>query len=151
MKIRKATVLDIDILFSLISELAAYEKQELILTPETLKKEGFGDSPRFQVLLAENEGKAVGYALYFYTFSTYKGKPVLYLEDLYVQPAYQNKGLGTQLLKCLEKEASECCRMEWHVYDWNKSAIDYYLSQGAELQKSLIKVTKKRSGVNRSS
>jgi GNAT superfamily N-acetyltransferase len=149
MNIRKATIHDIDTLFYLIKELAAYEKQELILTKDILIKEGFGDSPRFQALLGEIEGKTVGYALFFYTFSTYQGKPVLYLEDLYVQPSYQNRGLGSQLLKTLENEALKkgCCRLEWHVYDWNKPAIDYYLSQGAELQKSLIKVTKKGSVV----
>jgi GNAT superfamily N-acetyltransferase len=127
---------DIPIIFSLIKELAEYEKliDKLTVTEEMLKENLFGKRKYAEVIIAEIDGKTVGQALFFHNFSTFIGKPGIYLEDLYVKREYRGKGIGKALLNKLIEVAKErnCGRVEWVVLDWNKSAIDFYRKLGAE-------------------
>lgn len=133
--IRIATQKDVPIILRLIKELAVFEKmsQEVIATEESLHKSLFGDRPYAHVLLAEVDGEAVGYALYFFNFSTFLGKPGLYLEDIYVKEKYRGQGIGITLLKYCARIAREndCFRMEWLVLKWNP-ARDFYEHIGAK-------------------
>lgn len=134
-----------DILYELICELAEFEGKdvaELPLTKENLHQFGFSESPYFFTEFAECEGKVVGYALYYYSFSANQGFPILYLEDLYVRRDYRGNGIGSQLLKQLAKYAIQknCCRLEWHVFTWNNSAISFYKKMGGVLKNDLIQV-----------
>ncbi len=138
-KIHKAVANDSDSLLNLIDALADFEKLE---PPdkearERLKKDIFGTSPKINVLLAEVENKSVGYAIYFFTYSSFLAKSTLYLEDIFVLPEYRSKGIGKLLFKDCAKVALEmgCGRMEWQVLDWNKPAIDFYLKNGAKHMK----------------
>jgi GNAT superfamily N-acetyltransferase len=134
--IRQTSKEDIPLIYKLIRELAVYEKLSDTVTADEklLEKNMFGKNRYAYVVIAEYEGKAVGQALYFYNFSTFKGKPGIYLEDLYVRPEYRNKGIGKALLNYLIELAKEndCGRVEWVVLDWNESAINFYKSLGAE-------------------
>ena len=138
--VRDATKDDVSVLADLIKKLAEYEKMldECIATEELYMKYGFGDEAIFSALLAENTGSEgpsyYGMALYYYTYSTFTGKPTLYLEDLFVLEEYRSRGIGTSILKRLAKIALEkdCARMEWTCLDWNESSIKYYLSLGAK-------------------
>ncbi len=118
-----------------IRDLARYEKleHELDLSEARLTEHLFGDSPVCSSLLIEHEGKPVGFALFFTSYSTFWCKPCLFLEDLYVDPEYRGHGYGLRLLKALAAEAIErdCPRLDWHVLDWNQLAIDFYERQGA--------------------
>lgn len=134
--IRKAEVSDIPAIIQMINELAEFEKLlHLVKTTEfDLKKVLFSENKFVEVLLAEYEGKIAGQALFFKNFSTFIGKPGIYLEDLYVKPEFRSKGIGKALLKKiigLAKER-EYGRVEWCVIDWNKPAIDFYNSIGAK-------------------
>lgn len=147
---RPALVDDIDALYDLICALAVYERKDpatLPLTKENLLKYGFGETPFFQVELAEKEAGIIGYALYFYGFSAHQGAPYLYLEDLFILPEERNRGAGTRLLKQLAIKAKErgCCRMEWHVFDWNKDAQGFYESLEGTLRKDLLLVRMEKS------
>ncbi len=134
--IRQTSKEDIPLIFTLIRELADYEKLAHTVTAdeELLERNLFGKSRYAYVVIAEYEGAAAGQALYFYNFSTFKGKPGIYLEDLYVRPEFRNKGIGKALLNYLIDLAKEqdCGRVEWVVLDWNESAINFYKSLGAE-------------------
>lgn len=134
--IRQAEEKDVEIVLSLIKELAEYEKlsDKVKATTDDLRKAIFGERKFAEVLIGEVDDLPVGMALYFYNFSTFVGKPGLYLEDIYVKPEYRGLGLGKMLFKELIKTAklNNCGRMEWSVLDWNKPAIDFYLSLGAE-------------------
>ena len=138
-RIRNGGAEDVPVILSLVRELARYEKleNEVVATPEDYRRFGTGPSPYFQTLIAEantEHGKqAVGFALYFFTFSTFLGKPTLYLEDLFVKPNYRGHGIGKMLLAYLAKIALEhdCGRMEWAVLDWNTPAIEFYQKLGA--------------------
>lgn len=134
-KIREAKAEDITEVFNLIKELSVYEKLEYAVTAteELLKESLFGGKQYAEVLLAEYEGEPAGMALYFHNFSTFVGKPGIYLEDLYVRPHLRGKGIGKLLLKKLIALAKErnCGRVEWAVLDWNTPAIDFYKSMGA--------------------
>jgi len=128
--IRSAVEADMPSIVNLISALADYENLE---GPNAeaiarLRKHGFGEPTYFQVLLAEKDGKAVAYAIYFFTYSTFLAQPTLYLEDLFVLPEYRSLGIGFRLMKELAKVAieRECGRLDWTVLDWNQSAIDFY-------------------------
>lgn len=136
LRIRPAHVQDCELILSFIRELAVYEKleHELIATPEILAETLFGPKPYAEVLIAEYEGKAVGYALFFHSFSTFNGRPGIYLEDVYVQPALRGKGIGKSLMSYLAKLAIErkCARFEWSVLDWNAPSIAFYRSIGAQ-------------------
>lgn len=134
--IRSAGVKDIPVILNLIKELSVYEKlsHEVTATEEQLAKFGFGEKKFFEAILAETgERRAVGFAFYFFTFSTFVGRPSLYLEDLFVLPEYRGQGIGKALLIELAKIAleKECGRMEWSVLDWNTPAIEFYRSLGA--------------------
>ena len=136
MSIRKARVEDCEKIVELIHDLAVYEKEpdSVKINIEDLKRDGFGENPLFQCLIAELDGVVVGFSLYFFTWSTWEGKPSLYLEDLYVKDAGRGKGFGVALLKELAKIALEknCARFEWSVLDWNDLARDFYHKLGAK-------------------
>ncbi|MGV3527001.1 MAG: GNAT family N-acetyltransferase [Candidatus Sericytochromatia bacterium] len=150
MLIRPATATDVPLILDLIRELAAYEKEPAaaVATAEDLLRDGFGPQPYFQVLIAEVEEVdiagpevvPVGFAFYFYSYSTWAGKPTLYLEDLFVRPAYRGLGLGKALLAELAQIAlaKNCGRMQWQVLDWNTPAIDFYTSIGAKVMKEWL-------------
>src|ERR1700720_2969612 len=134
--IRPATIADVPIILELIRALATYERapNEVTATEEQLVDVLFGEKPAAEVLLAFEAGTAVGFAVYFYNFSTWLGRPGLYLEDLFVKPEKRGKGYGRALLIELAKTARDrsCGRMEWAVLDWNEPAIKFYRSLGAK-------------------
>lgn len=133
--IRTATRQDAEAVFALIDALATYEKQQKLdaATRARLFRDGFDEPRRFMTLLAELDGEAVGYALFFETYSSYQARPTLYLEDLFVLPAARVRGIGKALFNACVAEAMQrgCGRMEWTVLDWNKPAIDFYQKIGA--------------------
>lgn len=134
-QIRKATPEDTQTIFNLIYKLAVYEKLEndVITTVEELRTNIF-EKNYAEVLIAEEDEKPVGFALYFHNFSTFVGKPSIYLEDLFVEPEMRGKGYGRALLVELAKIAKErnCGRLEWAVLDWNTPSIEFYKSLGAK-------------------
>jgi GNAT superfamily N-acetyltransferase len=133
--LRSATIDDVPSILGFIIELAEYEKlaHEVVATEDTLRETLFGPTPYAQVIIAELEGVPVGYALFFHNFSTFTGRPGIYLEDLYVQPKHRGQGFGKLLLAYLARKAVDmnCTRVEWSVLDWNQPAIDFYRSIGA--------------------
>lgn len=133
--IRPAQPGDEDTLLALIHELAVYEKapEEAVATPKLIGKALFGQHPTAEAVIAEWQGRPAGFALFFHNFSTWLGKPGLYLEDLFVQERMRGKGIGKALLLHLAGLARErgCGRMEWSVLDWNTPAIDFYKALGA--------------------
>lgn len=134
-QIRKAKPEDTETIFNLIYKLAVYEKLEndVITTVEELRTNIF-EKNYAEVLIAEENEKPVGFALYFHNFSTFVGKPGIYLEDLFVEPEMRGKGYGKALLVELAKIAKErnCGRLEWAVLDWNTPSIEFYKSLGAK-------------------
>jgi GNAT superfamily N-acetyltransferase len=135
-QIRPAHVEDVPIILELIRDLATYERapNEVTATEEQLVDVLFGKRPAAEVLLAFEKKSPVGFAVYFHNFSTWLGRPGLYLEDLFVKPEQRGKGYGHALLGALAKIALErgCGRMEWAVLDWNEPAIKFYRSLGAK-------------------
>ena len=133
--LRKATVEDCPLILSFIRELAEYEKllHEVVASVETLEETLFGEVAYAQSVIGEYLGTAVGYALFFHNFSTFTGRPGIYLEDLYVQPHMRGKGFGKCLLAYLARLAVDksCTRVEWSVLDWNEPSIQFYRSIGA--------------------
>ena len=133
--LRKATVEDCPLILSFIRELAEYEKllHEVVASVETLEETLFGEVAYAQSVIGEYQGTAVGYALFFHNFSTFTGRPGIYLEDLYVQPHMRGKGFGKCLLAYLARLAVDkgCTRVEWSVLDWNEPSIQFYRSIGA--------------------
>lgn len=133
--IRIANPDDNEIIFDFICQLAEYEKlrEEVSATPETLRKSLF-ENKEAEVLIAEEDGFPVGFALFFHNFSTFKGKACLYLEDIYVREELRGKGFGKALFMELVKIAQErgCERFDWSVLKWNKPSIGFYRSLGAE-------------------
>jgi GNAT superfamily N-acetyltransferase len=140
--IRDTTEDDIPQILLLIRELAEYEKLSHVVTVNELmlKENLFGEEKYAEVVFAEYEGMLAGQALFFYNFSTFKGKPGIYLEDLYVRPAFRNKGIGKALLYYLMELAKNknCGRIEWVVLDWNESAIEFYKSLAARPMENWI-------------
>jgi len=134
-KIRPATENDVPLIFSLIKEIAEYEKlsNEVVATEEKVKETLFGNKSYAEVIIAEYENEPAGQALFFHNYSTFLSQPGIYLEDLFVRPDYRGKGIGKELLKSLVGIAKErnCGRVEWVVLNWNKSAINFYKSLGA--------------------
>lgn len=132
--IRFATEKDIPIILGFIRELAEYEHllDQVCATEELLRRWIF-EKQKAEVLIAMDNGKEVGFALFFHNFSTFLGRAGIYLEDLYIQPEARGKGLGKALLRQLAKIAVErgCGRLEWSCLDWNRSSIDFYLSLDA--------------------
>ena len=126
---------DVPLILGFVKELADYEKmQNEVVADEKTLEEWIFDRQKAEVIFALEDGKEVGYALFFHNFSTFLGRAGIYLEDLYVQPEYRGKGHGKALLKKLASIAVErgCGRLEWSCLDWNKPSIDFYLSLGAE-------------------
>ena len=135
-EIRPAHVNDVPIILQLIRDLAHYERapDEVVATEEQLADVLFGERPVAEVLLAFERGSPVGFAVYFYNFSTWLGRPGLYLEDLFVRPEKRGKGYGRSLLVELARIARDrgCGRMEWAVLNWNEPAIKFYRALGAK-------------------
>lgn len=133
-RIRQAQRCDVPLILQFIQELAAYEKMsdEVVADVETLETWIF-DKEKAEVLFAFEGDEAVGFALYFHNFSTFLGRSGIYLEDLFVRPAFRGKGYGKAMLKKLAAIAKErgCGRLEWCCLDWNRPSIDFYLSLGA--------------------
>jgi GNAT superfamily N-acetyltransferase len=127
---------DAEALVALVRELAVYERLEAYAraTPDDFRTHLFGPRPMAEAVLAEVEGLPVGFALYFMTFSTFRGRPGIYLEDLFVRPEYRGRKIGKSLLAHVARVAVErrCARLEWSVLDWNAPAIGFYVSLGAK-------------------
>ncbi len=135
-KIRPAVRSDSKSILRLINELAEFEKLD---PPDSngkrrLIKDAFSGKPLFNVLLAESKGDILGYAFYFFTYSSFLAKKTLYLEDIFISGKFRNKGIGKLFFTVLKKIAkkNKCGRMEWVVLDWNRNAIDFYTKLGAE-------------------
>ena len=132
---RYATVEDCGTILGFIKELAEYENMsDDVIATEELLKEWIFEKQKAEVILPCEEGKPVGYALFFHNFSTFLGRAGIYLEDLCIMPEYRGRGYGKSTLKHLAKIAVErgCGRLEWSCLDWNQPSIDFYLSLGAE-------------------
>jgi GNAT superfamily N-acetyltransferase len=133
--IRQARTADAETLLGLIDALADYEH---LPRPEAearrrLVEDGFGEPPRFQALILEADGRPVGYAIYFFTYSTFLARPTLYLEDVFMLPDERHRGHGTALMRHLARLALDagCGRFEWQVLDWNEPSIRFYERLGA--------------------
>ncbi|MBC87335.1 MAG: N-acetyltransferase [Bdellovibrionaceae bacterium] len=136
-KIRNAEEQDIPVILNFIRQLAEYEKlsHEVVVNEELIKKSLFlSDHKAAYCILAFSDNQPAGFALYFKNFSTFKGRPGIYLEDLFVDPKYRGKGIGKKLLQELARRALESnfARLEWSVLDWNTPAIQFYESIGAK-------------------
>jgi GNAT superfamily N-acetyltransferase len=131
--IRPATAADIPLMHSLVRALAEYEREphSVQITEEQLLRDGFGPHPYYECLIAEEDSRPAGFALYFPIYSTWQG-PSIHLEDLFVLPEFRGKGIGKALLKQVAGVAAKrgCARLQWDVLDWNKTAIDFYHSIG---------------------
>lgn len=134
-KIRQANESDVSLILKFIKELADYEGllHEVVATEEILMESLF-EKKQAEVIIGEYNGEPAGFSLFFHNFSTFLGKANLYLEDLYVDPAFRGKGLGKTMLACLGTIAVErgCGRLDWWCLDWNKTSIDFYLQMGAK-------------------
>jgi GNAT superfamily N-acetyltransferase len=134
--VRPALRDDVPLILRLIHALAEYERllPSVAITADDLLRDGWGRDPKFRCLIAEWDGEAVGYALFFYNYSTFRGRPGIYLEDVFVQPEFRGKGIGRALLIRVAQIAIEekCARFEWQVLDWNTPAIEFYKSLGAQ-------------------
>lgn len=129
--IRDAVEADLDEIVALIRELADYERMadEVVLDDAAVREHLFGPDPAARVLIAERDGEVAGFALYFTTFSTFLGRPGIWLEDLFVRPDHRGSGLGLALIQRLRERTDG--RMEWNVLDWNQPSIDFYEALGA--------------------
>ena len=142
LRIRQATKRDVRTIVALIRGLAEYEKlgHECQATVQRIRRHGFGPRRYFETLICERDSVAVGFALYFFTFSTFLARPTLYLEDLFVVPEERGKGAGRALLSALARIALRkgCGRMEWAVLDWNTPSIGFYERLGATLRREWL-------------
>lgn len=140
--IRPAGIDDVPLILWFIKGLADYEKlsHEVVATEDALRKNLFGPGPTAEVIIGEYHNEPVGFALFFHNFSTFVGKPGIYLEDLYVIPEMRDRGFGKSLLQYLARLAVErdCGRLEWAVLDWNEPAIKFYESIGARTMKEWL-------------
>ena len=152
-EIRPARVEDVPVILELIRDLATYERapDEVTATEEQLVDVLFGERPSAEVLLAFEGKSPVGFAVFFYNFSTWLGRPGLYLEDLFVKPEKRGKGYGRALLIDLAKIARDrgCGRMEWAVPDWNEPAIKFYRALGAKPMEEWTVFRLTRDGIAR--
>jgi GNAT superfamily N-acetyltransferase len=134
--IRPATAADVAEILRFIKALALYERglDQVTATEEGLLRDGFGPHPFYDCLIAELDGRTAGFALYFHNYSTWRGQPGIYLEDLFVEPELRGLGIGKALLERVAAVAIEkgCRRLQWQVLDWNTSAIDFYVAMGGE-------------------
>lgn len=135
LRIQDATEADVPLLLDFIRELAVFEKSEdrLTATEETLSANLFGSNPYAHALIAYNDSEPVAFAIYFFSYSSFLGKPNFYLEDILVRPAFRGLGVGKELFGFLARRATEhgCGRMEWSVLNWNEPAISFYGKLGA--------------------
>jgi GNAT superfamily N-acetyltransferase len=134
-EIRPASEADVPVIYSFIKKLAAYEKltHEVVATEMLLRETLFGSLRTAEVAIGYCEGKPVGFVLFFHNYSTFLGRPGLYIEDLFVDETYRRRGLGRALLLYVAQLANErrCGRLEWAVLDWNEPAINFYKKLGA--------------------
>jgi GNAT superfamily N-acetyltransferase len=134
-RIQPATERDIPVLLDLIKGLAQYEalSAEVTATGDDLRRSLFGDGSSAEALLARVDDQAIGFAVFFSSYSTFLGKPGIYLEDLFIQPDWRHRGYGKRMLAHIARLAVErdCGRLEWSVLDWNEPAIRFYESLGA--------------------
>lgn len=134
-RLRPATSDDVPLILAFIRELAEYEREPdaAVATEEDLLRDGFGERPKFFVTIAEHAGEPAGFAFHFFTYSTWRGRPCLYLEDLFVRPRFRRNGIGLALLRHLAGVAvrERCERFVWQVLDWNTPAIAFYEGLGA--------------------
>jgi len=134
--IREATAADAAQILEFIRALAAFERapDAVTATEEGLIRDGFGPNPFYRCLIADYDGQPAGFAFYFFNYSTWVGRPGIYVEDLFVLPQFRRLGIGRELLKQVAAIAVEagCQRMQWEVLDWNTPAIDFYRAIGAE-------------------
>jgi GNAT superfamily N-acetyltransferase len=134
--IRRAVPADVPLILEFIRGLAVYEREPdaVTATEADLLRDGFGENPYYQCLIAESDGVPAGFAFYFFNYSTWTGRPGLYLEDLFVKPEFRGRGIGKALLARVAAVAVEknCPRLQWEVLDWNTPAIEFYKSLGAE-------------------
>ena len=134
--IRSATAEDVAQILAFIRALATFERapDAVVATEEGLLRDGFGPNPYYSCLIAEHDGQPAGFALFFYNYSTWMGRPGIYLEDLFVLPEFRGLGMGKALLQRVAAVALEkgCQRLQWAVLDWNTPAIDFYSAMGAE-------------------
>ena len=141
-KIRPATENDAGTIYALIKELADYERlsHEVVATEDDIRQSLFGERRFAEVLIGEHEDVPISYALFFYNFSTFNGKPGIYLEDLYVKPQYRSNGFGRRMLAHIARLAKKqnCVRFEWSVLDWNEPAIRTYDRLNAKPMKAWI-------------
>jgi GNAT superfamily N-acetyltransferase len=155
-QIRKASKKDAPRILELVNALSVYERLDhtVTATVKLFEKNGFDEHPYFHTLLADlsdgDEKGTVGFALYFFTFSTFTGKPTLYLEDLFVKPGFRGKGIGKRLLVELANiaRAKNCARMEWSVLDWNTPSIQFYEAIGAKPMSDWITFRLEEKGIN---
>jgi len=141
--IRRAVAADAPLILGFVKGLAEYEREPhaVVATVEDFLRDGFGDAPLFYVFIADvHEGETVkpaGFALYFFQYTTWRGRAVLYLEDLFVDPAFRGLGVGRMLLRELAREAvaRKCVAVKWLVLDWNVDAIGFYERLGARILK----------------
>jgi GNAT superfamily N-acetyltransferase len=142
--IRPAIAADVSQILIFIRGLAAYEREPdaVTATEADLLRDGFGPNPFYHCLIAEQDGAPAGFAFYFFNYSTWTGRPGLYLEDLFVQPEFRGLGIGKALLERVAAIAVEnnCPRLQWEVLDWNTPAIDFYRACGAEFLKEWLNV-----------
>jgi GNAT superfamily N-acetyltransferase len=142
LSIRRATRRDVPTILRLIRGLAAYERltREVTATAAQIRRHGFGRRRCFETLICRRGARPIGFALYYFTFSTFLARPTLYLEDLFVVPEERGHGAGRALLRDLARVAARrrCGRMEWAVLDWNKNSIRFYERLGAKLRKEWI-------------
>ena len=140
--LRDALPADAPLILAYIRELAEYERapEKAVATEADILRHGFGENPLIHMVLAEWEGRPAGFALWFLNFSTWEGKPGLYLEDLFVRPEFRGHGIGKALLKRLARIAVErgCCRYQWQVLDWHTASIEFYEAQGAQVLKEWL-------------
>ena len=135
--LRDAVAADVSEILALIRELAIYEKEpdKAVATEADLLRDGFGPEPYFRCVMADVDGAVAGFALYFFQYSTWEGRPALYLEDLFVREAFRKRGIGVALFRRLAQIAVErqCTRFQWECLDWNQPALDFYGSVGASV------------------
>lgn len=152
-RIRRAVAADVPQILALVRELADYEKapNEVRATEADLVRDGFSGSPRFFVEMAEWEGALAGFALWYFNYSTWQGRSGLYLEDLFVRPAFRGRGIGKALLVHLARcaVAEGCGRFQWQVLDWNTPAIAFYESLGAKALREWITMRVSDAGIAR--
>jgi len=143
LRIQPGKTEDVPIMVEMIRGLARYERSahQVTVTAARLRAHGFGRSPYFKTLICRRSRHAVGFALYFFTYSTFLAQPTLYVEDIYVLPEERGQGAGRALFTALARIAvrQKCGRMEWAVLDWNTPAIQFYKSLGASLRRDWIR------------